>query len=522
MLRTDVNGRVSFLVSLLVPLSGAIALFLLLYILFLSHLWGDQAFLMYAAKQVLAGVRLDGPQLVETNPPMVVWFSVLPVLLSERLHVLPDFALWSTLILLLAGSTLWCYSLLRRAGLRVSPVILTTLIGLAEFVIRPALFGQKEQIGVALMMPFIIAAATGIDSLSLAERCAIGLCAGLGACFKPHQILVLVALECFLLLLRPSLRRLYRPDVIAAVVAAAAYFFCVWLFTPYLADIVPVLKDTYWALGDQTFLQLLLHEAGPLTAGLIVVCCFIVLLHKKVDIALPGAFAACSVGATIAFYVQHTGWYYQAFPAKAFLTLAALTLLLAWLSSRSSESIVYVKPSAAIWIAAVSVALIAFGGLAISARRASAGSHAATVDSELLALPEGTSVYVFSIEMSQFRVLLDHHLVWGSRFAHLWMMPAIVQNEYSRKDERRPFKKLGAQRTELLATTFRSDTAQDFAHWKPQYVFVEKCEGAFYCSIYNHSINFITWYSQDPAFAAQWAPYRFQKTVGNFDLYARH
>src|ERR1700748_3789720 len=106
------RGRADVLTSLLVPVSLSVALFILLYIVFLSHLWGDQAFLMYAAKQVLAGVPLDGPQLIETNPPMVVWFSVLPMLISQHLHLLPDFALWGTLLLMVAVSTLWSYRLL--------------------------------------------------------------------------------------------------------------------------------------------------------------------------------------------------------------------------------------------------------------------------------------------------------------------------------------------------------------------------------------------------------------------------
>jgi hypothetical protein len=46
---------------LLPSLAIAIAVFYLLYEFFLSHVEGDQAFLLYAAKRVLSGVSLDGP-----------------------------------------------------------------------------------------------------------------------------------------------------------------------------------------------------------------------------------------------------------------------------------------------------------------------------------------------------------------------------------------------------------------------------------------------------------------------------
>jgi hypothetical protein len=292
-------------------------------------------------------------------------------------------------------------------------------------------------------------------------------------------------------------------------------------FTPYLAVVTPVLTDTYWALGTRTFAQLLLHEAGPLTLGLLLVVVALVLLRRTIDITLPGGFAACSVGSTLAFYVQHTGWYYQAFPAKAFLTLAFVTLVLEWVAARTGHRLVFVRPPAVAWVAAIGLAFVAFGGAAFLAHRAHARTQAATLDSTLESLPEGTTVYAFSIEMSQFRVILDHKLRWGSRFAHLWMMPAIVENEYPRDDTSRPFKSLGAARTAQLAAMQRGETAEDFARWQPQYVFVEKCEGAFHCEIYNHAMNFVAWYSQDAAFAGEWSHYRFDRTVDNFDLYVR-
>lgn len=516
--RTDRNGRVSFATSLLVPFSCAAALFLLLYIIFLSHLWGDQAFLMYAARQVLAGVRLDGPRLVETNPPMVVWFSIVPVSISRGLHLLPDYALWGTVLAMIVASATWSYRLLGRSDLRISPWILTVLIAAVEFIIQPALFGQKEQITVALLMPFIIAAATHPKGMSQVERISMGICAGLGVCFKPHQLLVLVVLECFLLVRQRSLRRLLGLEIVVAVMTGIVYLCCVWSFTPYLQEISPVLRDTYWALGNRTFAQLLRGEARSLTLGLVFACCAIALLRKKIDTAFPAVFLACGIGATLAFYIQHTGWSYQAFPAHAFLTLVFFVLLLEWSAARAGGSIRYVRLPAMVWAAALVLPVLAFSSMALRARHA----HPVLLDAELERLPEGTTVYVFSIEMSQFRVLLDHHLVWGSRFAHQWMMPAIIQNEYPRRDISRPFKALGVSRTEYLAGRQRVETAEDFARWQPQYVFVEKCDGAFYCSIYNHPMNFIGWYSQAPAFASEWSHYRFVKTINNFDLYQRN
>src|ERR1700685_142475 len=47
----------------------------------------DQAWDLYAANAVLHGVRLDGPRLIETNPPFLIWFFSLPVVLARALHI---------------------------------------------------------------------------------------------------------------------------------------------------------------------------------------------------------------------------------------------------------------------------------------------------------------------------------------------------------------------------------------------------------------------------------------------------
>ena len=522
----DKYRKVNILSSLLFPAAISIVIFYLLYVFFLSHIWGDQTFVLYAAKEVLAGVKLDGPRLIELNPPLIVWFSVIPIVVARVLHISPVVVLRVITLSFVSVSTVWSARLLRIGGigdrLGVPVLLLAALVGVAELTIQPAMFGQREQFTLALLMPYVLAVSAGmIRSLTIAERCAIGFCAGLGLCFKPQQILTLICLELFLLVYCRSLRHLISTELIVGVLTGIVYVGCVWAFTPYFSVIVPLLRDTYWAFGERTWSGML-HDARLLTAVLLIAIIGWLSLRTRMRAPMfSGALLACSTGASLVYYFQHTGWYYQSFPAKALLFMAIVTIALDTIAARYGKSIGYVWPSKVAWVGAVAISITAFTGTAIR-QRAEARKHPDQIYTELESYPRGTTVYIFSIEMTQFPVVLDRQLVWGSRFEDLWMLPAIIQNETPRIDKNRPFKALSSDRTKELAAIQRGNTAEDLHFWKPKYVFVERCAGDSPCEIYNHPVDFISWFSRNPAFAAEWTKYRFEKTLDNVDVYVRN
>jgi hypothetical protein len=521
----DEHRKINILGSLLLPSAISIATFYLLYVFFLSHIWGDQAFLLYAAREVIAGVTLDGSRLIETNPPLIVWFSEIPVVIAKIFHISSVVALRTVTLLIVSASTGWGARLLRigRIGgrLEVSPLLLTALVAIGELTIQPAMFGQREQLMLALVMPYVLALGTeSSGSISMAERFAIGFCASLGVCFKPQQVLTLICLELFLVMYRRSLRHLISTELIVLMLTGLVYVACVRGFTPYFSVIVPLLRDTYWALGEVTWSRMLLHTGRLLTTVLLLAVISWFLLRRRMRVPLlSGAFLACSIGASVAFYVQHTGWSYQSFPAKAFLFLTISTLALDYFTARYSFNSVW--PGKVALLSAIAVSVTAFAVVA-GIKKHSQAQPEATGYAELESFPRGTVVYMFSIEMVQFPWILDRQLVWGSRFAHLWMLPAIIQNEAVRIDKTRPYKALSPQRTEELAAMQREATAEDFERWKPQYVFVEHCAKDSQCEVYNHPIDFISWFSKNPAFAAEWSKYRFEKSLDNFDMFVRN
>lgn len=524
----DKCRKMNILGSLLLPAAISIGIFYLLYVFFLSNIWEDQAFYLYAAREVLAGVKLDSSRLIVVNPPLIVWFSEIPVAVAQVLHISPVVALRVITLSLVSASTAWGARLLRIGGIGASlgipDLLLTALVGIAELTIQPAMFGQREQFMLALLMPFVLAVSTGaIGSLAMAERSAIGFCAGLAVCFKPQQVLTLLSFEIFLLVYRRSLLHLISRELIVSVLTGIAYVVCVGAFTPYLSAIVPLLLDTYWAVGQHTWSRMLSHDARLLTAVLLITVIGWQLLRRRMRAPVfSGALLACSAGALIAFCFQHTGWSYQAFPAKAFLLMAIVTMALDTIAARYGQGLHYVQPHKVAWVGAVAISVTAFAGVATIEKRLEARKGHVQMYTEFASYPPGTVVYAFTAEMMPFPLVLDRQYVWGSRFEDLWMLPAIIQNETPRTDRSRPFKALSTERTEELAEIQRSNTAEDLRLWKPKYVWVQRCAGDPPCEIYNHPVEFISWFSKNSAFAVEWTKYRLEKTFDNVDVYVRN
>ncbi len=500
----------------------ALFVFYVLYEFLLSHVEGDQAFLLYAAQQVLAGVQLDGPRLIETNPPLIVWFSEIPAALSHLLHTDPVTMLRVVVSGLLAGSALTGASILRRSKIPAALSVQTAqlLWALSFFLIvitQPAEFGQREQLLLALFVPYLLAVGTdAVAGFSMPQRIVLGVAAGAGICFKPHHVLTLACLEVFIMTSRRSVRRLMAPELIAACMTGLLYLGAVRLLTPaYLSDILPLLGSTYWALGQFSFTAMVFHVGLRFTVSVLVLALLWWFLRKRLACPeMEGALLAAAVGATLAFFVQHTGWYHQGFPATALLEITV-----AWLLLDLLRAVRWPRMTRTAWVAATLCGVLAFAAVAVRKRHAHPDQD--TISSELAHYPPGTTVYAFTVSLSHFTTVLDHRLVWGSRFAHLWMLPAIRDNESGVRPAGRAFHALAPERVEELAEIQRTELAQDLSRTRPQYVFVERCPATQPCESYTAPFNIVQWFSQSPEFAGLWSHYHYEKPVQDFDVYVR-
>lgn len=517
------------LFGLLLAVGSALVLYCVVRECHSAYLHRDPASYLYEASQMLAGVPPYSARLAETNPPLILWISAIPVALGKLLHLSCILVLKLGMIAFLGGVAAWCLRLLRRSrvpqdGLDSRTLALFLLaIPLVFLLTQPDAFAQREQMLTLFLLPYVIGVSSGAtEEMGKAERIALGVAAGLAICLKPFHLCTLACLELLMLLVHRSVRRLFRVELLALVLTGVAFIAAVWLFVPQYFRQLPLLREVYWAFGNYTAAAMLLKPGRKDEVILLLAwACWWGTRRWLRRPVVPAALLASATGAALAFALQHTGWPYQQYPECVLLYLGIAWLAIDLIVPRVSGILAKSWREPAFWIAApLCVALAA--GLAIKYKRYIRRHEGPVpIASQFTPYPANTPVYTLATGIGPFTEVLQHHLVWGGRFAHLWMLPAIVRNEEGPQDTTMPFKTLPPATVTALAAMLRQEAAEDLEQERPLVVAVAQCSPQIPCQGLDRPLNMLQWFSQDPRFAEQWARYRKLTTADGFNVYVR-
>jgi hypothetical protein len=536
------------LTAVLALLAGAFAgLGLLATALF--ALGTDQVWLLYAGGRVLHHAQIYGAEVMESNPPFILWLSALPAALSDALHRSPAFGFRVCILLLSAAILAWCLVLLRhtvtvRRGL-LGWAFAAAFFGFTFFLAHSNNIGQREHLLVLFMLPYLFGAALRFRRVNIpaAEAFLIGLSAAVGICCKVHHLLIVVGIELMLAIHRRTLRSLLRPEFFGVLTGGVAYIAAVQLFAPrYLHQVVPLLTQTYWAFGGIPLHTMVLQKRSLMLLLLTFACAAVAwaLRTRLATAALQAALAAAAVCSLAAYWVQGTGFNYQLIPVSCFLSLAVVTLLadvatapLRTAGFETQHPLPGAKwppqplPALPMWIAptlAVLACVVTLAGGYHHFQREGAAKAAATVDPATRALlsayPAGSRVALMSLDIGFFPSIADHNFFYAERFPHLWMMPAIVRTE---RHEPGLSKHLTPQQVADLTVKQDAYMVDDLNHWQPVLVGVERCNDPALetCEGMHHGeIDLLQFFMTDPAFAQAWSRYKFVESAGRYDFYA--
>lgn len=514
-------------------------------IAFLPAVGHDQLWCLYVAQRMLAGTRLYGPEILESNPPLIMWLLTPLAALSGRLGI-PVTVLFKAGVALLGFATAFVsFRLLRRLVPSLSRAELWGLLFafLCTFFVMPARdLGQREHLLALLVLPYLVAAALRLSiievSLSAPSASLIGIAAGLGLALKPHHLLVPVVIEAALMLRRRSLKTLLRLEPWAILLTCVLYVSAIRIFTPaYLTDILPILRDTYWAIGHLSLTQLLGEaiELHLLLAAVLVLAFLLrhLRLHNSTAESADPANTAdqslrslatllilTGLASTVAYYLQGTGWYYQQLPALSFLALA-LTLECVRLVRRHPVTPYRRLPAFAASLSAVALILTThFTGYPFTPDR----SFPIDLPDPTLfsGLPPGTPVATLTTMVdASIPPVAKFHLFWAQRTNNLWILPAILRNEDPQGQ--RPLRTIPPDRLAALDRAQHAFMTEDLDRWHPRVVLVQRCQDpGVQCQILeDRHDDLLAWFSRDPAFRHAWQPYRLLRSSGPFDAYVR-
>lgn len=225
-----------------------------------------------------------------------------------------------------------------------------------------------------------------------------------------------------------------------------------------------------------------------------------------------------SLAASIAYDLQHTDWEYHRYPYRALLLLALAYPAIDLLSPY------FARVSRSRRLVALCVTPLLLYALSGRLNAKIPNVVFTETDPVFSRIPPSTTVYAISTGVPPLASAYYHHLNWGGRFAHLWMIPAILQNETGPKPPPAPFKRLPPETVAYLGDLQRRETTEDLNRWHPTIVLVERCRAESLASacqgLEGKNIDLVAWFERSPDFAAVWSHYRRQPSpLERFDVY---
>ncbi len=479
-------------ISLLVLVA---VLALVLFVSLRSPLKDDIAWLLYVARRWMAGRELY-IDMVEVNPPLIVWISAIPIGVAQWLGIDSQFVAIPIFIAAVLGCVWWSACLLRKnGGLLANPLPIFALAGSVFLILPAGDLGQREHLLVAAFLPYLVLFAQRLDGKRLeGRRGAIaasllaGVLAGLGCALKPRYAAVFVVLECLALTrgLRP-----WRLMPLAAGATMAGYVGLVAILCPaYLHRAVPMALALYGAT-DVPMLALL-SDSALLIGGQVVAVGLLWLRRRTLaEYNLMLTLVVFAATSTVICFVDGKDWYYHRLPATIITVLA----LLLW----ASQEVASTRRPARGPLVAAGLAVAMFGITSVRQMEpeiieAMAPRQTAVDRLEAIIRAEHARTYVAFSEWIAlgFPVVNETGVSWASRFDSMWALKGEVW--------RSRFDPSAAKEWPIAKWV-----AHDFIAGCPDIAVVDTRETTNYLKVLTKS---------DPAFARAWSRYR---RIASFD-----
>jgi hypothetical protein len=478
----------------------AMALGIVLFTTLRSPLKDDVAWLLYVARNWLAGRELY-VDVVEVNPPLIIWISAIPIRVASWLGIDPQFPAMACFIAAVLGCAWWTASLLRGySKLFADRLTVFGVLGTVLLVVPAGDLGQREHLLVAAILPYLalFARSLGGERTQLRAALVAGVLAGLGCALKPRYAGVFVVLES-LALLRGL--RLFRPMPLAAAVALLGYAALVALVCPaYLRRAVPLALALYGAT-DVPFQHLLADSLRLMFGEAVAFGLWWYRRRRLPERDLILTLLVFAVTSTVICFIDGKDWFYHRLPA----TIATILALLCWGGSVVMHRRVASR-SGLLTLAVAGVAFLvflvaAFQRLEPEIALAVQPDQNAVARLEQIVRDQKAHTYIAFSEWIAlgFPVVNNTGVAWASRFDSMWALKGELW--------RARFDPAAAKEWPI-----RRWVARDFIRGCPDLAVVDLRGGVNYVAILSAS---------DAAFARTWSRYRQIDAFDGLAVYRR-
>ncbi len=478
-----------------------IVLGIVLFTMLRSPLKDDIAWLLYVARRWLAGRELY-VDVVEVNPPLIVWISAIPIWLAGVLRIDAQFTAIPFFVASVLACAWWTASLLQGSGtLFEDRLPVFAAIGTVLLVVPAGDLGQREHLLVAAILPYLALFARSLGGEAPPRRDALiaGMLAGLGCALKPRYAGVFVVLEGLALLrgLNPL-----RIMPLAAGTTMVAYAGLVALLCPaYLRRAVPLALALYGA-SDVPLRHLVADSLRLMFGEAVALLLWWHRRHRLPDGNLLLTLVVFAITSTAICFMDGKDWFYHRLPA----TIATVLALLCWAASALTQRRAAGRGAFLPVVAGAAAVLVflvaAFQRLEPQVALAVEPEQNTVAQLERLIRKQHARTYIAFSEWIAlgFPVVNNTGVAWASRFDSMWALKGELW--------RARFDAAAAKEWPV-----RRWVAHDFIVGCPDIAVVDTREGV---------VNYVGVLSaSDPAFARAWSRYRRIAAFDGLVVYRR-
>lgn len=474
------------------PPAWPLAVALLLVVMAGALLWNapmvnDVAWQLWVGRQLAHGINLY-TDIIEINPPLWFWAAIPIVDLAQLLGVSDYHVLIPTVLALDIVALLLIRRLCRNLQSGVLIVLSFPLITLFAF---PDLFGQRENLTLIAILPYLVLVARRAEGLDASRTIAIlcGVLAAFGIALKPHFLLVPIALQ--ILYVARVRRMTFKPEMFALGGLLVGYALSVLLFArAYFVTIVPMI-----ALAYQDYNQTMLYQ---LHQPVVTMCCLLLLglpLYGWPKSMIARAALLAGLAFLAAYFLQAKGWRYHSVPAMGcfVLTIVAEAERFRWRAASLAQRAT---------LALAAMAMLSFVLPLTQGVWYNNHTNALLATHDLKA---GDVVGVLSTSGARYWPIPDERkLVWPSRYMTYWTVIHTIEGSRSGPPD---------SVTAAMIRDVRHNALEDLACHPPRRILEDRYNVEFL------ETGLVRFFSADPDFAILMRAYRRGPSYGEFATY---
>ncbi len=464
----------------------------------------DTAWYLVATQKWLDGARLY-TDIIEVNPPLGFYWTVPAIWLSKltALDKQLSFLVFIGLLSTISFISVW------DSIKRISALTITQKLLCAELVLIVVLWfttpqvGQREHILILCFLPYVftvLAQSYGIN-FSKNHRAVLAVMALSGILLKPHFVMLPLMIALFECVMARSVRPFLKLENWIIGIGCLLYLLFVYLVHPeYFSFLLPIAFTVYGAIGGTAD-----HVYAGIPVYVIALLLFVLALGIYEKTLTKGLLflAAAALGGAASYYLQFTGFSYHSYPFYIFTLLFYAFILM---TSKSRRALSY----------------FAFAGLLASLHfgpKPLRYDNLANTDllQEMDTAPKGSTVLILSTNVfAGFPIALNQEWVWASRFPTQWLLPGALANAAKLDCAVVPSK---CQKNNAILDYARNANVEDINKYRPDFIIMDSRKNKSY--INDDSFDYISFMSQDPAFAALWGNYKQTAETKYFTIWAK-